>query len=129
MKLKVLVPNDVLLDETVNKIKAESEQGWFCVLPRHVDFVTVLVPGILSYEAAGQPVQYLAVDHGILVKCGRDVSVSTRSAVRGADLGVLREAIEMQFRMQHEKEQAARALEAKLEADLVRELVRMEQHA
>lgn len=129
MKLKVLVPNDVLLDEAVNKIKAESEQGWFCVLPRHVDFVTVLVPGILSYEAAGLPVQYLAVDHGILVKCGPDVSVSTRSAVRGADLGVLREAIEKQFRMQHEKEQAARALEAKLEADLVRELVRMEQHA
>ena len=129
MKLKVWLPAEVLLEEEVSKIKAEAENGWFCILPRHIDFVTSLVPGILCFDPRGGRTEYLAIDHGILVKCGPEVAVSVRSAVRGADLGVLKAAVETQFRMQHEKEQAAREFEAKLEADLVRELIRMEKYA
>ncbi len=129
MRLKVLIPSDVVVDQEVTKIKAESGHGWFCVLPKHVDFVTALVPGILSFDSAGLETEYLAVDQGVLVKCGHEVSVSTRNAVRGSDLDTLRDAVETQFRVRREKEQAMRALEAKLEADLVRELVRMEKHA
>ena len=129
MKLKVWVPSDVVLDRDVTKIKAEAESGWFSVLPRHVDFVTSLVPGVLAYELPAGSTEYLAIDRGILVKCGADVSVSTRSAIPGADLGGLRQAVESQFRALHEKEQSTRQLEAKLEADLVRGLVEMERHA
>jgi len=128
MRLKVWVPTEVFCDEEVTKIKAEAENGWFCILPRHIDFVTSLVPGILSFELPNKETQYLAIDHGILVKCGREVSVSTRSAVRGTDLGALKEAVEKQFRALHEKEQAARQFEAKLEADLVRRLVQVEKY-
>jgi|SRR5690242_5010959 len=129
MKLKVWVPNDVRLDEEVTKVKAEAEDGWFCILPRHVDFVTALVPGILSFDLPGGDTGYLAIDHGVLVKCGRDVSVSTRSAVRGDDLGALRETVEKQFVAAQGREQATRQLEARLEADLVRGLVEMEKYA
>lgn len=129
MKLKVRVPSDVCLDEEVTKVKAEAESGWFCVLPRHIDFVTSLVPGILSFESPDEKTEYLAIDHGILVKCGPEVSVSTRSVARRADLGALRETVEKQFRALHEKEQESRELEAKLEADLVRGLIQMEKHA
>jgi F-type H+-transporting ATPase subunit epsilon len=129
MKLEVWVPTEVFLDQEVTKVKGEAEYGWFCILPRHVDFVTSLVPGILMFESPGGKTEYLAIDHGILVKCGRDVSVSTRNAVRGADLGTLKEAVETQFRTLHEKERAAHEFEAKLEADLVRQLLEMERHA
>jgi F-type H+-transporting ATPase subunit epsilon len=128
MRLKVWVPTEVFCDEEVTKIKAEAENGWFCILPRHIDFVTSLVPGILSFDLPNQETRYLAIDHGVLVKCGREVSVSTRSAVRGTDLGTLKEAVEKQFRRLHEKEQAARVFEAKLEADLVRRLVQVEKY-
>lgn len=129
MKLKVWAPTEVVFDQEVAKIKAEAENGWFGILPRHVDFVTALVPGILCFELAGKQNGYMAVDHGILVKCGPAVYVSTRSAVPSEDLGTLKEAVTKQFRVQHDKEQAARELEAKLEADLVRQLMQMEKYA
>jgi len=129
MNLKVSVPNDVRFDQEVARIKAEAENGWFCILPKHVDFVTALVPGILSFNLPGGETEYLAIDHGVLVKCGRDVSVSTRAAIRGRDLGALRETVEKQFLAAHEKERTARELEAKLEADLVRGLVQLERYA
>jgi len=128
MKLRVWVPSDVVVEREATKIKAEAEYGWFCILPRHVDFVTSLVPGILSFDVPGGQTEYLAIDHGVLVKCGPEVSVSTRSAVRGADLGALKETVEKRFHVLHEKEQASRKLEAKLEADLVRGLVELEKY-
>ena len=57
MKLKVWVPTEVFCDEEVTKIKAEAENGWFCILPRHIDFVTSLVPGILSFELPDKQTQ------------------------------------------------------------------------
>ncbi len=129
MKLSVWIPSEVLLVEEVTKIKAEAEYGWFCVLPRHVDFVTSLVPGILMLQPRDRETEYVAIDRGILVKCGPEVSVSTRNAVRGTDLGKLKEGVEKQFRALEDKERVMREFEAKLEADLVRRLVEMEKYA
>ena len=70
-----------------DRIKAEAENGWFGLLPKHIDFVTALVPGVMTFQPGGRPEEYLAIDHGILVKCGPEVSVSTRNAVRGTEPG------------------------------------------
>jgi len=128
MKLTVRLPAEILLEEDVTRIKAEADNGWFGLLEKHVDFVTALVPGILTFQAHGKPEEYLAIDHGILVKCGGEVSVSTRNAVRGANLEVLRRDVETQFREREERDKKARAYEAKLEADLVRQLLEVEKH-
>jgi F-type H+-transporting ATPase subunit epsilon len=129
MRLKVWLPAEVLLDEEVTRIKAEADNGWFGLLPRHIDFVTALVPGVMTFEPRGKPEEYLAIDHGILVKCGAEVSVSTRNAIRGTNLSQLKRDVERQFIERAEREKAARALEAKLEADLVRNLLEVEKHA
>ncbi|MBD3308113.1 F0F1 ATP synthase subunit epsilon, partial [candidate division KSB3 bacterium] len=71
MKLRVLLPTRVLLDEEVTKVTAEAENGMFGILPRHVDFVTILVPGIVSFEIDGKE-EFLAVDEGVLVKQGEN---------------------------------------------------------
>jgi len=128
MKLTVWLPAEVLLEEEVTRINAEAENGWFGLLEKHVDFVTALVPGILTFQASGKPEQYLAVDRGILVKCGREVPVSTRNAVRGTNLEELRRDVEAQFRERAERDKKARAYEAKLEADLVRRLLEVEKN-
>jgi F-type H+-transporting ATPase subunit epsilon len=129
MKLKVWLPTEVLMEEEVSRIKAEAEDGWFGLLPRHVDFVTALVPGVMTFQPCGKPEEYLAIDQGILVKCGPEVSVSTRNAVRGTNLAQLKQNVELQFSERAEREKAARALESKLEADLVRNLLEVEKHA
>ena len=82
MRLVVLIPTEVVLDETVQKIVAEAEDGWFCLEPRHIDFVTALVPGVLNFVTEQGHEAYLAVDEGTLVKCGAKVLVSTSRAVR-----------------------------------------------
>jgi F-type H+-transporting ATPase subunit epsilon len=128
MRLKVLLPSEVLLDAAVTKVNAEAENGAFCLLPRHIDFVAALVPGLLSFETEDGREEFVAVDEGILVKCGAQVLVSTRQAVRGPDLGSLRQAIDEQFRMVDEQEKKARAAAARLEADLVRRFLELETH-
>jgi F-type H+-transporting ATPase subunit epsilon len=128
MRLKVLLPSEVLLDAAVTKVIAEAENGAFCLLPRHIDFVAALVPGLLSFETETGQEEFLAIDEGILVKCGAQVLVSTRQAVRGPDLGTLRQAIDDQFRAVDEQEKKARAAAARLEADLVRRFLELETH-
>ncbi|WP_089937029.1 F0F1 ATP synthase subunit epsilon [Candidatus Entotheonella palauensis] len=114
----------------VTKVIAEAENGVFCLLPRHVDFVAALVPSLLAFTSqtctsqdCGERV--LAVDEGVLVKCGSEVLVSTRRAVQSSDLGQLRQAIETEFRMLDEREAMARATLAKLEADTIRRFVKL----
>ena len=129
MKLKVRLPSEILFVEEVSRIRAEAPNGWFGLLPKHIDFVTALVPGVMTFRPCGKPVEYLAVDRGILVKCGPEVSVSTHNAVRGTSLALLKKDVELQFLAQQERERAGRAFEAKLEADLVRRLLEMEKNA
>jgi len=43
--LKILLPEKPF--KRKSKITAEAENGWFCLLPKHVDFTTSLTPGIL----------------------------------------------------------------------------------
>ena len=87
MKLKVVLPTGTLIEQEVAKITAEAENGSFCLLPHHIDFVAALVPGLLSFENEGGEEEFLAIDEGVLVKCGAEVTVSSRNAVRGAVLG------------------------------------------
>jgi F-type H+-transporting ATPase subunit epsilon len=125
MKLKVVLPTGILIEQEVAKITAEAENGSFCLLPHHIDFVAALVPGLLSFENERGEEEFLAIDEGVLVKCGAEVMVSSRNAVRGAALGELKQAVEQQFRVLDERENQARSVLAKLEADLVSRFVRL----
>ncbi len=129
MNLKVLLPTQVFLEEEAAKIIAEAENGSFCLLPRHIDFVTALVPGILSYskDPEGRE-EVLAIDVGILIKCGPEVLVSTRNAVRGPDLGKLRETVEKRFLTLDERERMARSALAHLEATFIRRFLKLGEH-
>jgi F-type H+-transporting ATPase subunit epsilon len=128
MRLKVLLPQGVLMDEEVTKVVAEAENGSFCLLPRHVDFLAALVPGLLSFASVNGAEEFLAVDEGMLVKCGSEVLVSTRNAVRGPDLGKLEQTVEQTFRRLDHQETMARSAFAKLEANFIRRFMDLEQH-
>ena len=129
MRLKVVLPTDIVIDKEVIKVIAEAENGSFCLLPRHIGFVSVLVPGLLSYVCPGGQEEFVAVDKGILVKCGPEVVVSTGNAFAGADLGMLRKTIEMKFSVLDEHQRKAQSAVAKLEANLVRRFMELERHA
>lgn len=125
MRLRVMLPSRILLDQEVVKVVAEAQNGSFCLLPRHVDFVAALVPGLLNLVGPNGAEEFIAVDEGTLVKCGSEVSVSVRHAVRGGDLGELRRTVEEEFRLLNETEKAARSALARMEADFIRRLMEL----
>jgi F-type H+-transporting ATPase subunit epsilon len=128
VNLKVLLPNEVFLNREVTKVMAEAENGHFCLLPRHVDFVAALVPGLLMFEDADREEHFIAIDEGALVKCGDEILVSTRSAASGGDLGELQNVVDQQFEVLDERERMARSASARLEAGLVRRFMEFDKH-
>nr|WP_236649141.1 F0F1 ATP synthase subunit epsilon [Rhodopirellula sp. SM50] len=120
MQLKIQTPNEVLTDQPVVKVIAEAENGCFCLLPRHVDFLAALVPGLLVFEDSDGIEHFVAVGEGLLVKKGQAVMVSVRQAVRGGDLGKLQRTVREQFESIDDRERATHAAVAKLEASFLR---------
>jgi len=124
VKLKVILPMKVLIDKEVTKVVAEAENGSFGILPKHIDFVAALVPGILSFDSA-EGEEFLAIDQGVLVKCASEVRVSTRNAVQSKDLGKLKQTVEQDFRNLDERERKTRSILAKLEIDFAKRFIKM----
>ncbi|MFZ3382754.1 MAG: F0F1 ATP synthase subunit epsilon [Candidatus Methanoperedens sp.] len=125
MKLKIMLPTRVFIDREVTKVVAEAQNGSFCILPKHIDFVSALVPGILLFESNNEE-EFLAIDEGILVKWGSDVLVSTRNAVRSKDLGQLKQTVEEEFRILDDREKKSRSVIARLEADFAKRILELE---
>jgi len=126
--LKILLPGKTFLKKEVKKITAEAENGWFCLLPKHVDFTTSLTPGILLLTTSEGKDVFLAIDEGIMVKYGNKVVISTRNAIEGEDLGELKNRVEEIFIKTDEKEKDAQTALSKLEADFVRSFLNLETH-
>ena len=126
MRLRVLLPDQILVDEQVLQVTAEAENGSFSLLPRHVDFTAALVPGILFYVNEEEEEEFLAVEEGILVKCGQDVRVSVIGAVWGEELGTLRSIIHERSENASEHERSARDAINKLEVDIIRRLMELD---
>lgn len=122
MKLKVLMPTQILVDEQAEKITAEAENGVFTLLPRHIDYAAILVPGLFSFQREEGKQALLATAEGVLVKRGFDVHVSVLNAVRGDNLDTLWETVREDFRKLDERERQARSVIAALESTLVREI-------
>jgi F-type H+-transporting ATPase subunit epsilon len=125
MDLKILLPFQIFADKSgVSRIVAETLQGSVGILPRRLDCVAALVPGILLFECEAEGESYVAVDEGVLVKKGREVLVSVRNAIGGDDLGQLRQAIDREFRNLDEDEHNVRQILAKMESMFIRRFVR-----
>lgn len=121
MNLKILLPFKIFAEKTgVLRVVAETRAGSFGLLPRRLDCVAALAPGILVFETAAEGEVCMAVDEGVLVKTGADVLVSVRNAIGGTDLGKLRQAVENEFLNLDEQEKSVRSVMAKLESGFIR---------
>ena len=106
MNLKVLLPTEVFLDGKAKKIVAEAGDGFFGLMPNHVDFVTALVPSIFSYWNEHDKEMIMAIDRGLLDE--------------------LQKLIDETFDRFDDHDRSARSAMAKMEADLVRRLVELQ---
>ncbi|MGD9496014.1 MAG: F0F1 ATP synthase subunit epsilon, partial [Armatimonadota bacterium] len=94
-------------------------------LPRHIDFVTAVLPSVMSWFTPDGEEHFAAIDEGVLVKVGNDLLISAAYAMRGEELGRLREAVEREFRERAGHERATRTALARLEASIVRRFMEL----
>lgn len=127
MDLKIVTPTATVVEAVTSKISAETTDGWRTLLPRHIDAVATIAPGLLSY-VADDVERLVAVDGGVLVKRGRRVRVATGEAVAGDDIRSLQRALRSSFADTRESERRARTAIAHLETDAIRRLMELEDH-
>lgn len=120
MLVTLHLPTRTLFDGRATRLTAVAENGGFGILPNHVDFVTALVPSVLTLMTPEGRERVFGIDEGLLVKKGNEVDVAVRRGVEGDDLGTLRETVRGTFVEMEEDERVARAALSRLEADMVR---------
>ena len=126
MNLKLLTPTQILIDTDIDKIDVEALDGFFTLLPRHIDFVTALKDSVIRYTVNGQ-VLYAACDHGVLVKKGDSVRISTSLAILSDSLDALKKTIATTFKeMEQERKQLNLSM-ARLEIGLTKGLMTLNQ--
>jgi len=121
MHLKILLPYGVFADiKKVKRIVVETTAGSYGILPRRLDCTAALVTGILLYETESESEKYIAVNEGILIKAGEQVSISVRNAIGNAPLGKLKAMVEKERVELDQQEVSARIVMAKLETGFLR---------
>lgn len=115
INFKVLTPSKTVLDLKVKSVSAKGLEGNFGMLPRHIDYITSVVPSILSYKDENGKKHLLAVNEGTLVKCGQNITVSVLGATLGEDMKELQQAVLESYKVFDDDEREARTALMKLE--------------
>jgi len=126
LELKIVTPTGIVLAEPVSKVVAEAPNGSFGILPRHIDFVSELVAGVLIFVTRAGVERFVGVNQGTLVKRGGDILVATHDAILGDDLATLERRVAETFLQIDEHERVARSALARLEAGIVRRFIDLE---
>jgi alternate F1F0 ATPase F1 subunit epsilon len=81
MRLRIVTPLSVVVDEDADSVRAEDASGSFGIRPGHAPFLTALAISILSWKTAGLE-RFCALRGGVLtVTGGSTVAIATREAV------------------------------------------------
>ena len=126
MRLEVLTPTARLVNALAVKVVAEGPEGYFALLPRHIDLAAALTPGLLAFVTDAGEERFLGVDEGVLVKRGAEVRVSVLDAFESDDLASLRDLVARRFLSLDETERRARTALARLEAGAIRRVLEIE---
>lgn len=122
MNVSIRLPSRTLYQGRACRLRGEGRAGGFGLLPNHADFVTELIPSILTLVTEDETERFFGIDEGMLIKRDREVSVIVRRAVVGDELGSLHQRIHDSLSEIEDEERSARAALSRLEARMVRRL-------
>jgi len=125
MRVRIVVPGKLLLDQEIDKITAPGAEGSFQILPRHIDVVSTLQSGILILTTDKNE-SYFAINQGVLVKEKDLVQISSYHVVESTSLEELQQTVEENFRNLDEQEKKLSRILDKLEADTLIRLAELE---
>ena len=125
MRLRIVTPLTVAVDQAdVHALRAEDASGGFGILPCHTDFLTSLTVGVVRWGGGDGVQHFCAVRRGVLsVDTAHDVTVATREAVLGDDLGALEGSILAGFQKAADAERTERVDSTRLQLKAIRQIV------
>ncbi len=74
LKLKVITPKKIVLEEEILSVTAPTESGEITVLPRHMNLFTLLVEGVIKIKKTSGE-DYLAIGGGYLQTDGKEINI------------------------------------------------------
>ena len=124
IRLRVVTPSRLMLDEEVDEVTATGELGEFGVLPNHISFLSTLVPGEMSYKQ-GAIKRVLAVSGGYAEVLDNVMTVLAPAAEFAAEIDTARaqrakERAEKQIAEGNREEKDFELAEVALQRALVR---------
>lgn len=120
MSVSLRLPTGTLFGGNATRLTAVGQDGAFGILPNHVDFVTALVPSVMTLHMVDGSEAIFGIDRGLLVKKGHNVVAAILRGVRGDNLDTLNDTVTSKFIEMDEEERQARSAFSRLEADVVR---------
>jgi len=120
MHVSLRVPTRLVFEGEARQLQATGPEGAFGLLPRHTDWVAALLPSVLVLVDQSGVERFFGIDHGLLVKHGRQVEVVVRRAVQGEDLAMLARTVAETFEQVADDERAARTALSRLESGILR---------
>ncbi|WP_083099195.1 ATPase [Pseudophaeobacter leonis] len=126
MSVTLRLPTRTLYEGRVEHIAAVAPNGAFGILPNHIDFVTAIVPCVLTLRLTDGTEKFCGLDEWLLVKKGHKVDVIALRGVLGDDLGTLQDTVEASFIRMDEEERQARSALSRLEANMVRRFAELQ---
>jgi F-type H+-transporting ATPase subunit epsilon len=89
IRLRVVTPTRLVIEEEVDEVTAPGELGEFGVLPNHIAFLSTLVPGVLSYKQGSQS-EILAISGGYAEVLDNVMTVLAAAAEFPAEIDTVR---------------------------------------
>jgi len=123
MRLTIITPLLVVVDESIDSLCAEDASGSFGVLSGHAPFLTALTISIVSWRCAGSE-RFCAVRGGVLtVANGSNIAIATREAVTGDDLSTLDDEVLARFQSEAEAERVEHVETMRLQMHAIRRMI------
>ena len=116
MQLTVCSPLGTVLQIKVLKVTFETLNGFYTLMPKHVDFVAAMNPNIVRYTDENN----VACHRRIVVKKGQNVTMSVQNAMLSQSLENLTGVIQNDFKENEERRKELNLAMARLELGLVR---------
>jgi F-type H+-transporting ATPase subunit epsilon len=123
MRLKVVTPLSVVVDETIDSLRGEDASGSFGILPGHALFMTALAVSIVSWKKAGHE-GFCALRGGVMtVTGGAAIDIATREAVSGDDLATLDAEVLARFQADEDEERVEHVETMRLQMHAIRQII------
>ncbi|WP_026352113.1 ATP synthase F0F1 subunit epsilon [Yoonia vestfoldensis] len=122
MRLRIVTPLCVVVDEDVGSVRAEDASGSFGIRPGHAPFLTALAVSIISWQARGVE-RFCAVRGGVLTVIGGTIAVAARDAVAGDDLATLDAQVLTRFQTDADDERMEHIETMRVQMHAIRQMI------